>query len=1042
MNFPDRMFAIGGAGKEITFRILEKDWILEELLRPRRNPESVTITILDSAEEEENSDLERVSTIEQRINEIENEVRDPEQGRTGTIDVQYRLVTDDIQLNSSIDLLGDEEVPKITAGNGMDEDDWWLDEEYINENLDFAKGVVRKRGLGKAIYYKAYARDDTISQYVDLPQKGQVAIVVGLGGGTGSGIVTDLAQQLQRKQRTAEITLFGILPNHTEGVKESTNAMAALSELEYLSLQGDSVFKDNVLVPIDPTDFDGKKGDRIQTEAFLNELDEAMVYLVTSYYNTQNLEDPFADSPDFAPFTIGIPQVLRYRVEAINEARESVRETLEANQEALQVEEEIYSSLQRFLDRHYTDTVEGGLRDLDESDLRERVETVKELLNFDLFTELNYESVTIFQDIISNAESEAEEIDEQVALMATSLRASGTPGEVSTFVDDIDEHLAEVIEKELELIGQRKDLLEHRKQVDDNNIRNAIEFLLRSGDSAASAGVRLSKIESRLTDLEDQRERLQEDLADTESELEELRDQQSEEVDRTLDEWEQTVKSDVDQLRRCDIEEIEAAVRDLDEDLKVFTNKLEATESVDEVNQLSPNEVRQDLDRLQDALGAAGVPFDATRRDIEGSLDAVKHAREAHLLLNQEESLIEGIAPWQSDTDQQRQESQKEYQLQKTTLDDKNVFEIGLPTDRFAASSVFNGETIIREAADQQDQYRESVIDALRQRVEALEQDRVRELRTVLEENPSMDRVSEMAREALWNDVSATDDLEERKAEIEAELEEIETEVELYEPTIDLFQNLSGRREVWVKALEEYSSKRTTLSEDVNAGSQDDDSFVYVKNIKPDDIFRATGTDGLADSEVLADTEEAQRIQSNLEDLAKNARNQQYTGIRHRKLSKGNRRYEDLRLRIAFTSRAVTEIDTAAMDMEDSFRSAFNLGGSGDRSQRYTTWRSEIGGPWGIGVSVYIDGVFLDNIRKVVQADGYYDGYQQRLTQLDDDILIHHSYGLDQGFYIQRKGLLNMEDPADVEKYLQNEPDVVDTLLEDYVDKVEIDRGN
>jgi len=35
-----------------------------------------------------------------------------------------------------------------------------------------------------------------------------------------------------------------------------------------------------------------------------------------------------------------------------------------------------------------------------------------------------------------------------------------------------------------------------------------------------------------------------------------------------------------------------------------------------------------------------------------------------------------------------------------------------------------------------------------------------------------------------------------------------------------------------------------------------------------------------------------------------------------------------------------------------------------------------------------------------------------------------------------------MEDPADVEKYLQNEPDVVDTLLEDYVDKVEIDRGN
>jgi len=129
----------------------------------------------------------------------------------------------------------------------------------VNENLDFAKGVVRKRGLGKGIYYKAYSEDDEMSSIVDLPQKGEVAIIAGLGGGTGSGILVDLAYHLKEQHPTSEITLFGVLPNHTEGIKESTNAHAVLSELEHLRLEGDSPFEDYVLVPIDPTGFDGKK---------------------------------------------------------------------------------------------------------------------------------------------------------------------------------------------------------------------------------------------------------------------------------------------------------------------------------------------------------------------------------------------------------------------------------------------------------------------------------------------------------------------------------------------------------------------------------------------------------------------------------------------------------------------------------------------------------------------------------------------------------------------------------------------------------------
>jgi hypothetical protein len=1035
MNFPNRIFAIGGAGKEIAYTILETDWVLEELIRPRPNPPSLTVTVIDSAEEELNEDKHRRDAIREHISELEDELRDPEKGRTGSVDIQYKLITDNIQLSSSIDLLGEDAVPRITAGHGMDEDDWWLREDYINENLDFAKGVVRKRGLGKAIYYKAYSEDDEISRYIDLPEKGRVAILAGLGGGTGSGIVLDLAQQLQEKQRTAEITLFGILPNHTEGLKESTNAFAALSELEYLHLQDENVFKDTVLVPIDPTNFQGKKGDRIQTAQFLQELDRAMVYLISSYYNTQGSEDPFSDNPKFAPFTIGIPQVLRYRVEAINQARESVRETLSSKEEAQQVEEEIYTSVQRFLDRHYSNQSD-GIRELDETDLQNHKNSIEELLDFDLFNELTYESVSIFEDIIDDATSEGDSIAEQISLMHTSIRAAGTPGEVGTFVDDIDEHLGNVLQTQIQLLGQRKEIFERRQAINDKNIQDAIDFLLRAGDSSANAGVRLSKLETRIEDLESRREHQKEELASTTDELEELREEQSEKVERKLDNWEQEVEPPLRQFRKCDPDKIEATLGELQSKLKQFAGRIEAADSIDEVNQTDPADVKATLQTLEGELDDAGISFNSTRQDIDGSLTALKRAKEAHLKINKDTGIISDITPWETESEEDQKEGQKDYQVQRNQLEDRDVYEVGLPSDAFSVSMVFNGDQLLREVSSQQDELKEEIITALREQVEDLSQGHIREVRSELEAEPHKEELENLAEEAFWDDIGATDDLEERKAELESELNDIESDLDLYEPATDLFKNLSGRKDVWQKRAEEYSEQLAAIDDGTDDHGTQDDDYVYVKHIKPDDVFRATGSDDLADSDIVNSNEEARRIQGGLEELAENARDQQYTGLLRRKLSKGQQRYSDLRVRAAFLSQAIDQLDESMLDFEQMFRNAYDLGRSGDRAQRYTTWPAEIGGPWDIGFSVFINGVFLDNIRKVVQADGYYDGYEERHKELDDDILIHHNYGLEDGYFVRRNNLLNMAEDSDVEFFLDDESTVVENLLTESIEQV------
>lgn len=1045
MNFPDRIFAVGGAGKAIVFELLESEWVLEDLLQPQPNPTSLTVTILDTAEGEENSDRKRVQKIRERIDEKEAELRVTGEERTGSIDVDYKLITEDIRLSGSIDLLGNEAVPRIAAGNGMTEENWWIKERHINENLDFAKGVVRKRGLGKAIFYKAYAEDDQISSYIDLPEKGKVAVLVGLGGGTGSGILVDLAKHLQEKHRTAEITLFGILPNHTEGIKENTNAFAALSELEHIALNGEQVFKDRILVPIDPTNFDGKTGNRIQTGGSLEELDEAFIYLLGTYYNTQNLEDPFADAPQYAPFTIGIPQVLRYNVEAVNEARERFRDVLNAKSEALQREETIYTRIERFLARHFDGDPETGLRDLDRTDLTERLEDAETWLEYDLFQELEYQSIDIFEDIIRDAKEESSDIIDQVEIISGSIRAvDATSEETGTFVDNIDEHLAEMLETELTLIARRKEIFEKRKVIDDNRIRDAIEYLIGVGDTSAAPGVKLQRLEAELDELREKEENITEELEDTIEELEAVRDEQSAEIERRTTEWVEAIEEDVSQLQSLDEQRIRSLLGTLESRLDEYMRNIVNAETEGEAEQVDESEVLETVEEITNELESMGVSIGEDRREITGSLTELKRAKEAFLIMNQEEGTLEKLTPWESSTEEARQEANKDYRVQKNNLNDKGVYQVGPPTGDFSAQLVYDGGDLVDRVVQKRRELQDAIVESLRSRVENLPQEQQRELTTQLDEGkPELETLREIARQAVRQEVGETEEIEKRKQELEAELEDVREIKDVYQPAIDLFQEVNNQREAWDEKNTEF---RRYLAQHEDEQSRQlstrDEGYVYVKSTKPVDIFRATGSEDIAESDLFANEEENKRLRSHLEELAKNARNQQYTGLRKRKIAKDRSRYSDLKVRLAAASPAIEQIDPDALDFEDMFRDAFDLGASGKRVESpFTSWRKDIGDNWDIALTVFVSGVFLDNIRKVVQPDGYYSGYQQRLAATGDDILIHHSFELNEGYFVRRSDLLNMEDSEDVEFYLRDETEIVNDLLEEYTTKVETNSG-
>jgi hypothetical protein len=1039
MKLPDRIFAIGGAGKEIAFTLLEAEWVLRDLLQPRPNPESLKVSILDTAIGERNDDRQRIQDIRTRINEIKADLREDNKNRVGDITIEYKLVTEDIQLTGSIDLIGDDAVPRITAGNGMEESDWWLQPEYINENLDFARGVVRKRGLGKAIYYKAYAEDDQMKTFVDLPDKGKVAIFAGLGGGTGSGILFDLAEELQEQQRTAEITLFAILPNHTEGVKENTNAYAALSELEYLSLNDENLFKDRILLPIDPTGFDGKTGNTIQTGEMLEELDEAIIYLVTAYYNNPDLEDPFNSNPSYAPFTIGIPQILRYNVEAITEGREALRNILDKKEESLQAEEELYTELSRFLAKHYSEPDdESGLRDLDQTDLRERLEKTEELLNFDLFNELEYESVSMFQEIVEDAKSESEAVSDQIDIVSASIRAVDTSAQTGNFVDSIDEHLAEIIERDLQLLSQRKDLFRHRMAVDDSRIRDTLEYIMGADDGSSNPGVKIQRLEAKVEELSEKEERLADRLDETEQELTSIKDEQADKIDRNLRNVMREVEGQLEALEGIRALDVESNISRLQTQLDQYRTTITNADDIESAENADHRELTQTLSEIEDGLERVGIDFQRERQDIEGSLADLRQAREAFLKMNEEEGTFEKITPWTSSTEEEREEAHKDYRMQKNKLDDRDVLSVGT-TNQFTVDIEYTGDQILRQVDRRQQDLEKDITGEVQERLEDPDPMVMEDLQAVLEDGVDRGWFEERLRDAFAEELDGTTEIVSRREDLERDLDAATDELDSYESTVDLFQEVNNRRDVFVENLSSFYRERAEYDEDSDRTvSTEDDEYVYMKNIRPVDVFRATGDDSIDNSDLFNSREEKQRVRNNLEELAKNARNEQYTGLARRKFSKDGVRYDGLRVRAAVMSRAVDDVDPEALDFEDVYSGAFDLGASGKRVESpYTSWQYDAGAPWDIGLAVFVDGVFLDNLRKMVQADGYESGYHRRKEELGDDIVSHHSYGLDDGFRVVRDTVLNVEADDDLEFILRDENSIVNDLLDDYVSVTE-----
>jgi hypothetical protein len=489
-------------------------------------------------------------------------------------------------------------------------------------------------------------------------------------------------------------------------------------------------------------------------------------------------------------------------------------------------------------------------------------------------------------------------------------------------------------------------------------------------------------------------------------------------------------------------EPIKSNLSTLQTELERYANTIVDAETATAVDEVDARGVRDALDTVENSLQTVGLTFDTDRRDVEAALSNLRRAREAFLNMNEEESTLDNIKPWKSSTEEQQEEALKDYRMQKNKLEDTSIFSLGPPSGSFQSTVEYGIDDTLDAVQDHKVTLREEITEEFERIVESPASPDRDAFESELHDEARHSELADIVSDALEKQLEGTADVQERIAELESELEEVTDQIQQFESTTELFEELNRSRDKQIKKEQEVNQKRSEheAGTTTNSVSTQSENYVYVKNIQPEDVFRATGDDDIKESDLFKSQAENRRLQSNLEELAKNARDQQYTGLTRRKFSSSGERYGDLKVRVAALSPAVDEIDNEALDFEDTFSGAFDLGASGRRIESpYTTWQRDVGGPWDIGLSVFIDGVFLDNIRKVVQADGYFDGYRQRMEGLGDDILIHHSYGLESGFYVRRNDLLNVESDEDVELLLDSESDVVDRIYEEYADVIPLE---
>ena len=994
MKFPRYIFTIGGAGKELLFAMLRKEWVLREILVPKADPTTVDITIIDTALDDENKDNDTIKEINEDITKISGEYSSRLTDSTkniGRIRITYELLTKRMTLTtpSSLVEIGDDiktaKLAKIWWINDPELGDDWLNKVMNHENLrhlDFSKGVYRKRAISKAIYYKA------ISANLFRPnilKNDQVDIIIGLGGGTGSGIAIDLANRLKIIQPTANITLFGILSTLNESRDEKANNFAMLTELEYCLNSGDdklkNIFRNIILIPIEKTEYGGKQQTTHDDQKKLEEFDKTFAYMFISYHNTgKAAERLFSDLPDFAPYVIATSQLVHYNINAIKKFKEDLIKVLKDKEKSFD-DEETLNSIKNTIDEYYTDETNAILSDQDELLIKDRFSKFEKVLGHKTFLDLKYEGVATLKKavdagiLICNVPISGmpiSSIDNHtragIESYITAIKSQVANYTVTTFKDDIDIILYNILKKDIEMIERRINVLKSINKVNDNTLKLALKSVIK-GDQF-NLGVYQQQITKEINALIDKGHQL----------------------DKKIQEWKQVNIKNIDILNIIDEFNIglNKNIIYIKNELDEYANKLNSANRNRDINIVENLEVEKTLDRIyQDVLDKMGLEF-KDKSSIVESMTYIKELRRNQIEYKKGVKLIHKLIGKARSI---KQKIRNEIDRLTLEIDRRKVFKIK-DDDTFISIYAPDIEVKINQ---KKDQFIDIIIKNTKDIFPNMSPITLTELKNTLKDYI-------MRKEIIIDDQT---DISERLRLLRT----FENKLTAIAPILATYSKTIGNYHDFIENMENNVEKMC----------REKRKTIYVTEAQPMNLFQIMAVDSDING-MIKNPQELTNLKTYLDDGLSRTLDTNYNVLLLNKIetSTGTKSWKKTRIMNSLVT--IAQIGPGDINAERQTKDTFNPGG-------YADWVCPWGDPWEVGLVLFIAGVPLDNIRNVVDAkEGFYAKYKES----EPKIFFYHSLMLEDGNLVKRKKVFNIDDEEEKALLLQNDSDVKKLYTENH----------
>jgi hypothetical protein len=1048
-QLPDNLVGIGGVGKAVVDRFLSTDWIIEEAVGAAEHGVEFQAYIVDTATDERAVDESHVAEHNDRIGEVAEEFG-LDLDLFGTdVHVQYLNPvehTPDAVLSGGGAAVGD-------VGEGGDPNAWWLRDDEVSTDRGYDVGTVRRRADGKALL-QASQRGD--GEMADLPEQmtagptNRTTIVAGLGGGTGSGMATELAKQI--KAAGGRVTLVGILPAVGAHDRVRANAFATLSELEYLAVTDRNPFEHIVLLPYGPA------SDLDYQDTFLDGVVETIVARehlgVRGNYLNEGSAEPIPKQ--FAPFTLATPQTLRYNVEDIRRRERSIQEYCDAKREALDAELELYEALHDYFADEWGGEIgqvleqqqgggsvnrdQFGLSSIEANSLRARLDDLQSWIEDTERCGVDNEALRTWRAQLGewidyeqemHSDHPQEEIDKRLVTRVPERVENLEPVEDTYSGEPAEQELASVFRDELRAIRHRAELLRVRSilQSEDTEVGEALAATLDPQDGFTA----IERLDAVVDETEHQLHRYR---ANRQT-LDELESVLIEERDELETSWCNAVMDDIDGLLA--LETHAEAVRTRLEPIGTeIERSLGTIENARTPENLPWEQFSIDFGRLNERLQTLGIePVDVNA--IDRSIEHAAAAFEAWHEYNRD-SLLDALP-----IRDRKADAREQYLTHVEAVDDRFVQvapagDYDLETDFQCRSSVRDRFDEIRAELDEKRAHHHArlgdelerlvsesdlsdVVDPYRDRWEGddfdIELPNVPDNASDRIEAAVADGFDAESTDAALDGLLAADPDSEGSGVVRAILDEallepvrsrqerLDTDASDAEARLERYDRL---REIVTGVGMEFDGIGPAHPEVPDPSPVDLDSDdPYVTKVESNDQWGLLQYHDIADSGVWTDRSmgnEKRKIERYFEKrfVEEAIRNTDLNGLTNRLIGTKNTdgqytdatsaRYDGHHVANVFLSRAFSDdwapTDPITTDIRDLFEDSslyFRSDGDG-----YSHRSVGFGAPWDLSMVTFVSGVFLDNIRGI---ERYKQAYESQQAESGGAIRSRHAHGLD-----------------------------------------------